>query len=479
MKIEGGAEMINRRFMPKDIFLNSEISKIHEASINVLQNTGIEILHEKARKIYKSNGAKIKNSIVYLPYNIIEKFVEKAPETFMLHARNPDKTVNFGGEYSVFSPGFGSPYVIDFDGARRVSTYEDYINFTKLSSNSSNIDILGGVLVELNDIPNKKRHAKMIYAASKYSDKPLYSSALGKKKALDTLKMISLIHGEDQIIKNKTISISIISTMSPLRYDAKMVDAIIEHAKHNQASVISPLVMSGTTGPMTIAGSLVLHNAEVLAGIVLAQMVKPGAPVVYGSASTITDMKTANLIVGCSSHSKFIGGVAQLARYYGLPSRAGGTVTDSLLPDAQSGYEAMMNFLKSIDYGINFQQHSAGLLENYMTMSYEKFIIDDEIISLIKNCNEQVVVSKETLAEEVIAKVGHGGHYVGENHTRKYMRNFRRSKLSNRNGYFNSKQIIPTYQRANKICKEILNDFEAPYFDSLSEKKLIDFIKNI
>ncbi|ADL13358.1 trimethylamine methyltransferase family protein [Acetohalobium arabaticum] len=471
--------MLERRFEPQDVLSEEEVEQIHEASMNLLENTGMEVLHEEAREIFAENGAKVEGKKVYLPRKIVEDYVEKAPETFTLHARNPENTVEVGGQNSVFAPGFGSPYVTDIENGRRESTYEDYVNFTKLSAASGHLDTLGGVLVEMNDIPEEERHVKMIHAGAKYSDKSLMSSALGEKKARDCFKMTSLLFGEDEIIDDRTINISIVSTTTPLKYDTKMVGAILEHARYNQASIIASLVMGGSTGPITIAGGLVLQNVEVLAGVVLAQMVNPGAPVVYGSASTITDMKTAALTVGSSEYTKYTGATAQLARYYGMPSRNGGVLTDSLVTDVQAGYESMMNFMTSMNYGINFQIHCAGLLENYMTMSYEKFVVDEEILGMVKNCHRKIEVNEDTLAEDLIDEVGHGGHYLSESHTLNHMKDHREPIINNRSGYSAVDEKTTAAERANEKWKQMLEDYEEPYLDPVIEKKLTDFMENL
>ncbi|MCK8817727.1 trimethylamine methyltransferase family protein [Natroniella sulfidigena] len=471
--------MIERNFLAQDVLTAEDVEMIHEASMELLEETGIEILHEEAREIFAENGARVEGEKVYLSRELVEEYVEKAPGSFTLHARNPENNVTVGGNNSVTAPGYGSPYVTDIENGRRDSVYEDYINFTKLAAASDHVDVLGGVLVEPKDIADEKRHAKMLYAGAKYSDKCLMGSALGKKKARDCFKMASMLFGEDEIIDDRALVISLISTTSPLKYDDRMLASLIEHAKYNQAVIIASLIMSGSTGPMSVAGTLTLQNVEVLAGIVLTQMINPGAPVVYGSASTITDMQTANLTVGSPAYVKFVGATAQLARYYDVPSRAGGSTTDSLMVDSQAGYESMMNFMTATNHGVNFILHSAGLLENYMTMSYEKFIIDDEILGMVDSYQQGIEVNEDTVAKELIAKVGPGGHYLAEAHTMQHMRDFRTPTISQRATYTSEEDLVSTVESANQKWKDIIADFEAPELDPEIDKKLVDYMENL
>jgi len=471
--------MIKRKFLTQDILSDGDLEKIHEATMNLLEETGIEVLHEEARKVFAENGARVEGDRVYLSRDIVEEFLKKAPSSFTLHARNSENNVTIGENNSAVVPGYGAPFVTDIDNGRRDSSFEDYVNFTKLAANSENIDIVGGVLVEPNDVSDDIRHAKMLYTGAKYSDKCLMGSALGKKKARDCFKMASMLFGEDEIIDDKALVITLINTTSPLKYDYRMLDSLMEHAKYNQAVVVAALIMAGSTGPMTLAGTLTLQNAEVLTGVILTQMVNPGAPVVYGTASTMMDMKTANLAVGSPQYAKIIGSIAQLARYYDIPSRAGGSITDSLIADAQAGYESMLTFMSSINHGINFILHSAGLLENYMTMSYEKFIIDDEILSMVTDYQAGIEVNEETIAKEVIENVGHGGHYLAAPHTMSHMRDFRDPILSTREAYTSDDNLVPAVERANEKWKNILDDFEAPELDSEVEKKLLDYMEEL
>ena len=472
--------MIKRNLINDNIFTETQLDKIHNATIEILKENGIEILSDKAREIFEENGAKVKDKQVFISEQMIEKALKEAPKKFTIHARNPDNNVTIGGKNTVLAPGYGAPFIMDFDqDKRRRAVFDDYIKFTKLAGNSNFMDVVGGVLVEPTDIEDEIRHVKMLKAAVKYTDKCLMGSAMGSKKAKESIEMASLIFGGMDYVQEHPVMLTLINTNSPLQIDARMSDALLVHSKHNQPVVVASLSMTGTTAPTTIAGALVQQNAEILSGIILSQLVNPGAPVIYGSASSVVDLKTGNLAIGNPETAKMFNGTAQIARYYGLPSRGGGSLTDSLKPDAQAGYESMMNFISAVKSGFNFILHSAGLLENYMTMSFEKFLIDDEIVGIVDNYEAGIKVNEDELAKEVIMHVGSSGNFIAEQHTYDHMRDLRAPILSSKDRYFSDKKQPNTAERANKMYKDILKNYECPPLDSKIEEKLDQYIKNI
>ncbi len=368
---------------------------------------------------------------------------------------------------------------MDFDlGKRRTSTYDDYVAFTRLSGASENIDVVGGVLVEPTDIADELRHAQMFHAAVKHTDKCLMGSALGDKKAHECVEMAAIIYGGIDFVRAHPVLLTLINTNSPLQLDHRMMESLLAYAEYKQPMVIASLSMTGTTAPVTIAAALVQQNAEVIACITLAQLANPGTPVVYGSASSVVDLKTGGLAIGSPETALMFGGTAQLARFYNIPSRGGGSLTDSLLPDAQSGYESMFLFMAAVQSGFHFILHAAGLLENYMTMSFEKFVIDDEICGMVKKYFEGIAVDQDHLGKETIMHVGSGGNYMGEEHTLRYMRDARAPLLSSRKAYFSGK-IPDTAANAGKCYKEILEKYQAPPLDERIEKDLLDYISQI
>lgn len=459
-----------------EFLTEGELEKIHSTSMEIIEQKGVVLHNDKARKVFANSGAKVDGETVYIPRELVDETVARVPRKFILHARNPNNNVVIGGNYSVLAPGYGAPWILDFEGGKRSPTYEDYINFTKLAGASDYLDVLGGVLVEPNDLPEASRHARMFYAGANYSDKPLMGSALGEKKAQEVIKMASILHGSDKTIDDRPIVISVINTTSPLKYDDRMLQALMTHARYNQPVIIASLIMAGSTGPVTVAGALTLQNVEVLTGIVLSQLVSPGTPVVYGSASTIVDMATGDLAVGSPEYAKFVGATAQLGRFYGIPCRGGGAITDSLIVDGQAGYESMMSFIFSIVSGMDFVLHSAGLLKNYMAMSYEKFVLDEEILDMVGRFQQGLEVNEETIAKSTIQNVGHGGHYLKQPHTIDHLKEFRVPNLSYRKGFESEGASESTLERAHQLYKQKLERYESPPLDSRIEKKLQDFM---
>lgn len=472
--------MINRTMQAMDYLQEEELQKIHQACLHVLEKNGVEFHLKEARDILEKGGAKVKGEKVFFPPKMVMELVSRAPSEFTLHARNPENNVVIGGNKIVHAPGYGSPYVMDYvQNARRNATYEDYLAFTKLAGHSENLDVVGGVLVEPNDIEDHLRHAKMFHAAVKYTDKCLMGSAMGGKKAQESLEMAGIIHGGLEQVRKKPALISLINTNSPLQFDPRMLEALMVYARNNQPVIIAALAMTGTTSAVTLAGSLVQQCAEILSGVVLAQLINPGTPVTFGSASSVVDMRTGNLAIGSPESVKMFSVIAQLARFYGIPSRGGGSLTDSLIPDSQSGYESMMVLLSCVMSGINFMLHSVGLLENYMTMSYEKFIIDDEMLGMVKSFGHGFPVNDETLAVETILNVGSGGNYIADMHTFTHMKDMRIPVVSARDNYAGVKELTETAQRAHEYCKQILQDYQAPPLDEKLEDELEKYIEGL
>ena len=472
--------MIKRRREGLDIFSKEDLDKIHEATLEVLEKAGVEIKSDEAREVFKSAGVKVNEKSVHLTQKDLDEYLNLAPEKFTLYARNEQNNVEIGGNNTVLAPGYGSPFVMDYpEMNRRESKYDDYIKFTKLAQASDNIDVVGGVLVEPTDIDDKIRHGKMMEAAVKYSDKCLMGSAMGAKKAQESLEMAAIVFESEEFVRSHPVLISLINTNSPLTIDERMSDALMVHSKNKQAMVIASLSMTGTTSPTTLPASLVQQNAEILTGIVLTQLVNPGAPVIYGSASSVVDLKKADLALGSPETVKMFNGTAQMARYYGIPSRGGGALTDSLFPDAQAGYESMLNIMSAVNNGFNFILHAAGLLENYMSMSYEKFIIDDEVCGIVNNVAEGLIVDEDQLAVDEIIEIGAGGNYISTDHTFSHMKDMRMPLLSKRERYFSDQDQPETAARAKAKYEEILNNFNKPELKAGILEKLQKYIDRL
>jgi trimethylamine--corrinoid protein Co-methyltransferase len=450
--------------------------------LRILEQIGLDFGYPPALEVLKKGGAKVDGQRVFFQSRLVEAQIKKAPHRFTLHARNPQNNVVVGGRNTVFTPGYGAPFVTDLDNGRRNATLKDFENFVKLTGASINQDILSGNVVEPNDIPYEIRHAQMLYTSLKYSDKCLMGSTMGKKGAGDSIEMASIVFGSREQLAEKPYMISILCSLSPLKYDARMLGALMEYAQAGQPQLISSLAIAGATGPSTLVGNLALQNAEILAGIVLAQLVREGTPVVFSGASSNAEMRSGALSIGSPEMAMNTAATAQMGRYYKLPVRSGGAVCDAKSPDAQASCESMMSLLMARVCGINFVLHSAGILESYNCMSYEKFIIDDEMCGMVKRIKRGYEVNPDTLAFDIIKNVGPGGHFLDKDHTFDHFRTeFYQPQLSNRDDFvtWQASGSPQSMQTANKKYKEILANYEAPELPADVNRDLQKYIEKM
>ncbi len=465
-----------------EILDKTQIEKVHETSLRILEEIGLDFGYPPALEVLKKGGAKVDGQRVFFPPGLIEAQIKKAPAEFTLHARNPEHNVVIGGNHMVLAPGYGAPFVTDIENGRRKATMKDFENFVKLTGASANQDILSGTVVEPTDMPYETRHAHMVYTAMKYSDKCVMGSTMGAQAASDCIQLAAILFGSrDQLASTPGI-ISVLGPLTPLKYDARMLGALMEYAAAGQPQLITSLAIAGATGPVTLAGSLALQNAEVLAGIVLTQLVREGTPVIFGGVSSNAEMRNGTLSIGSPEMAMTTAATAQLARYHKLPVRSGGAICDSKSPDSQASYESMMSLLMARVSGINFVLHSAGILESYNCMSYEKFIIDDEMCGMVKRIERGYEVNPDTLAFDIIKEVGPGGHFLDKDHTFDHFRTeFYQPQLSNRDDYvsWQEKGSPQSMETANKKYKEILETYEAPELPVDVDKDLLKFIEKL
>ena len=367
------------------------------------------------------------------------KAVNTAPTRFTVHARNPERDVVVGDGEPVFAPGYGAPFIVDPEVGMRSTSMEDYRRLVKLAHALPNQDMSGHLMVEPGDRPASTVHMDMLLANMIHSDKPFIGSTQGEPGARHTMEMASILFGEEVGgPQGRPVTLGLVNSLSPLGYSKEMLEALLVYARHQQPINLAALSMAGSTGPITLAGVLAHQTAELLAGIALTQLVNPGTPVIFGSTSTNLDMKTGSLAIGGPELSMMIAAHADLCRYYGLPSRSGGALTDSHSPDAQAGFESMMSLLTTINSGIDFVLHAGGILSSYLAFSYEKFVLDDEMCGMVRAYRKGITVNPETLAYGIIAQVGSGGNYLMEMHTLERCRTeFWQPVISSREGVEN------------------------------------------
>ena len=468
-----------RRF---EILTKTQVEKVHATSLRILEHIGLDFGFPAALDVLKKGGAKVEGQRVFFPSRLVETQIKKAPRRFTLYARNPQNNVVVGDGNTLFAPGYGAPFVTDLENGRRKATMKDFENFAKLTGASANQDILSGTVVEPTDMPYETRHAHMVYAAIKYSDKCFMGSTMGERAARECIQMATILAGGRQKIESAPAIMGIIGPLTPLKYDTRMLEALMEYAAAGQPVLVASLAIAGATGPVTLAGNLALQNAKVLAGIVLTQLVREGTPVIFGGASSNAEMRNGTLSIGSPEMAINAAATAQMARFYKLPVRSGGAVCDAKSSDSQASYESMMNLLMALVCGANFVLHSAGILESFNCMSYEKFMMDDEMCGMVKRIHRAIDVNPDTLAFDVIKAVGPGGHFLDKDHTFDHFRTeFYQPHLSNRDDYTTwqvngSSQSVVT---ANMKVKEILNTYEAPELPADVDKDLQKFIAKL
>ena len=465
---------------PFKLLSEGQIEQLHEASLNILSRTGVIIDEPQALNYFRQAGARVEGNRVTIERDLIESCLASVPAQYTLKARNPDRSVSIGGDTCAVMPGGGPPYVRDLDGQRRPGTLADVENFARLSAMSPEVQVMARKAVEAQDIPSSIRHLVCWEAVLTLSDKPGQSGFPGGlAEAEDVLQMLALAFGGEGAINGTPVAHCSVNVNSPLRYDRPMLESLILFARYGQPVLISSFVMAGVTGPTTLAGTLAQHNAEVLAGLVLSQLVRPGTPVLYGTASSNIDMRNAAPAIGSPESAISIAVCAQLARFYGIPSRGGGALTDSPLPDAQSNYERAFTILTSILSGINFLMHGLGVLESYLTLSYEQFVIDLDLLGMVRHMVRPPLISAETLALETIDQVGPGGFFLDAEHTLRHYRQdhfLPRISLRQPYGQWISEGAQDAVERANRRCQEMLESYQKPPIDLEVEGKLRDFV---
>jgi trimethylamine---corrinoid protein Co-methyltransferase len=469
--------------MFQEILSQDQIGQIHDTSMKLLAEVGVQFPYEPALSVFQKHGVKTDGQRVYLSEDQVMQAVANAPKQFTILARNPERNVVVGGGQPVFAPGYGAPFLVDgtpADGGvvgKRAPSMEDYANLVKLAHALPNQDMSGHLIVEPHVPHADTVHVRMLQAHMVHSDKAFIGSAAGKRGARDTFEMARILFGGEL---DQPVTICLVNSLTPLGYSTEMLEALVEYAQAGQPVVIAALAMAGSTAPITLAGTLATQTAELLAGITLAQLIKPGTPVVFGSTSTNIDMKSGALAIGSPELSQMIMAHAQLARHYGLPARSGGALTDASYPDAQAGFESMMSLLTTVNAGIDFVLHAGGILSSYLAFSYEKFVLDDEMCGMVRRMKQGIIIDDATLAYDVIANVGPGGNYLMEMHTVKRCRKeFWKPALCDRGGLEAWMQADkPTAaQRAPQRWRALLAEHEDPALDETTRKQLEAYVE--
>ena len=468
------------RNTPNTEVLGEEGLEIIEANADtVLEEIGIEFRDDaEALELWKQAGADVQGERVHIPRGLARKLIETAPSEFTQHARNPHRSVQIGGRNTVFAPVYGPPFVHDLDQGRRYGTIEDFRNFVKLAYMAPAIHHSGGTVAEPVDLPVNKRHLDMIYSHIKYSDKPFMGSVTHPERAADTVRMAEVVFGED-FVANNAVVLSLINANSPMTFDDTMLAALKTYARAGQATIITPFLIGGTMSPSSIAGTLTQALAEGMAGIAFAQLVKPGAPCVFGLFASSMSMQSGAPAFGTPEPTLALLGAAQLVRRLGVPFRSGGSLCTSKLPDAQAAYESAHSLWPAVMGGVNFVLHGAGWLEGGLSSSYEKFIMDSDQLAMMEVVARGIDLSENGQAMDAIREVGPGGHYLGCAHTQaNFETAFYRSLIANYESFeqWTAEGSLDIAKRANAQWKEWLASYQEPKLDPAIEEALNAFI---
>ncbi|HVO44729.1 MAG TPA: trimethylamine methyltransferase family protein [Steroidobacteraceae bacterium] len=451
----------------------------------ILQEIGIDFRDDpEALQILKAAGADVQGERVRFPRGMCRTIVQRsAPREFTQHARNPARTVIIGGNRTVFAPAYGSPFVRNLDEGRRYARIEDFRNFVKLAYMSSALHHSGGTICEPVDLPVNKRHFDMVYTHMKYSDKPYMGSVTQPERAQDTVEMTRILFGDEFIDpvsgKPKTCITSLINANSPLTWDATMLGALKTYARANQATIVTPFILAGAMSPVTVAGTVAQTLAESLAGMTLAQLVNPGAPVILGSFASSLSMQSGAPTFGTPEPALVLYVMAALARRLGVPFRSGGGLCASKIADAQAAFESANTLIPTCLAGVNFVLHTAGWLEGGLSMGYEKFVMDADQAGMMHTLLEGVDLSDNGQALDAIREVGPGKHFLGCAHTQaNFQTAFYRSPLADNNSFeqWEAEGGQDMARRANALWKKQLAEYEAPPLDPAIDEALLDFI---
>jgi trimethylamine--corrinoid protein Co-methyltransferase len=469
-----------RRRLPVVELLSSEAVEIIEANAEtILEEIGIEFRRDpESLRLWRDAGAEVKGERVHIPRGMTRALLKTAPAEFTVHARNPERNVRFGGDATVFSPVGGPPFVSDLDRGRRYGTLEDLQNFIKLAHMAPAIHFSGGCMCEPMEIAPNKRHLDVQYSFFRYSDQGCEATPETPGHARDAVGVARAVFGAEYLEQHAVV-LGNINSNSPLTFDGRMLGALREFAAANQGTIVVPAVLAGAMGPVTAAGCMSEILAETMAGMALTQLVRPGAPVILGSFVGAISMRTGAPTFGTPEATQMIFATAQLARRLGVPCRSGGSLCSSKMADAQAAYESAHTLLPTLLAGVNLVTHSAGWLEGGLVAGYEKFVMDADQLAMMQVLAQGMDLSERGQALDAIREVGPGSHFLGCGHTQaNFETAFYQSTVADYSSYeqWSSEGSLSAEQRANRVWKQMLADYQDPGIDPAADEAMLDFI---
>ncbi len=468
-------------YPPFEILSADQVEAIHHASLRVLAEIGVNFLLPEARAILRQAGAEVEPDGPRVRFDpaFVEERIAAAPRQFTLHARNPERNVAVGGNAITFCMVASAPHVSDLERGRLTGNFADYCNLLKLGHSLNICHMIAGYPVEPVDLPPATRHLDALEAMTTLCDRTLYGYALGAVRIRDSLEITRIARGVGaaQLLAEPSMT-TVVNANSPLQYDRPMLECLIEMARHRQPVIVTPFTLAGAMAPITVAGALVQQNAEALAGIALIQCVAPGAPVVYGSFTSNVDMRSGAPAFGTPEYAKATLASGQLVRRYGLPFRAS-NATAANAPDAQAAYESEMSIWPCVLAHCNIVKHGLGWLEGGLCTSYEKVILDAEMLQLIAAFLDPLETDADALGIEAMREVGPGSHFFQAAHTMaRYEHAFYAPMLSDWRNFetWRDDGAIDATQRANRIWKELLAAYEPPPLAPAAAEEIAAFV---
>jgi len=469
------------RYGPIEVLSNDQIGAIHETALTVLEEIGMRVLDPTARERFAAAGCTVDQGAMQVRFDraMVEELVANAPATFSLSSRNPERNLELGGRNAIFSSVGGPAFCSDLDRGRRTGTYADTCDYIRLVQSLNIIHQEGGGGFEALDLPAATRHLDLYYAQTTLLDKNWQPWGLGSDCVIDALEMAAISLGiTREALVDTPVFTCVINTNSPLQLDIPMAQGLMALAANGQAVVVTPFTLAGAMSPVTLAGALAQQHAEALAGICLCQIVRPGVPVMYGGFTSNVDMKSGAPAFGTPEYTKAAQASGQLARHIHVPFRSS-NVTASNVVDAQAAYESMMSLWGALMGGAHLIEHAAGWLEGGLTASFEKLIVDAEMLQIMAEYFTPIEVSKDTLALDAIREVGPAGHFFGTAHTlERYENAFYVPLVSNWENFetFSERGGRDATARANQIWKRLLSEYEKPPLDPGTDEALRDYV---
>ena len=469
---------LERRIPWVDLLSDDQVQVIHDASMDVVEEVGVEFRCDDALALWRDAGAAVDGARVRLDREHLMALVGTAPSSYTMVARDPTHTVTVGNGKTIFTPSYGAPYVLGLDGTRRPGTLEDFKNFTKLNHLSPALHMSGGVVCEPMDVPVPKRHLYMTQNLLTYSSKPFMGAVTSKERAEDSLYMAGIVFGQD-VVRDTTVMTCLANGNTPLVWDKTMLDSVRVFAAANQATLFSPFVLGGASTPASTVGAVIQVNIEALTGVAFSQLVRAGAPALYGQWVSTVSMKTGAPQAGTPEicHMNLL--TAQMARHYGLPSRCSGSCSSSKMVDAQAGYEAARNMYGVLMAGTNFVLSTTGYLESAMCQSYAKWVLDSEQLEMMYRLGSGVSFDDLDEVLDTMREVPPGGHHLGTAHTlANFQTAFSMPEMMNSDNYeqWLADGALSAEDRATAKCRQLLEEYEEPALDDDVRAELDEFV---